>query len=89
MGILPTPTASSASTIRPRSKSQQVVNGHDVQLWERGRFIVRFSYEDQQLSPEAGRGSRLRAAFERLDYLHHVAHFAARFWSVVICASYS
>jgi hypothetical protein len=42
-----------------------------------------------ELSPEAGRGSRLRAAFERLDHLHHVAHFAARFWSVVICASYS
>lgn len=41
------------------------------------------------MSSEAGRGSRLRAAFERLDHLHNVTYFAARVWSVVICASYS
>lgn len=41
------------------------------------------------MSSGAGRGSRLRAAFERLDHLHNVTHFAARVWSVVICASYS
>jgi hypothetical protein len=30
-------------------KAQQVVNGHDVELWERDRSIVRFSHDDQQI----------------------------------------
>jgi len=42
--IFGAPKISTALTIkRPSKKVQQTMDGRDVELWERGRFIVRLS----------------------------------------------